>query len=265
GLFWDNFFQLPDEEPQDDVAGLRAEGRLTWRPSEERPLAVFAEGGATAYDDSALDTTLLLGAGLVWDGEDDDLDVGLRLELDRPSFEAGDTFGTADLLDLGVVYAHRLSGDWEVSGLAETYRLEYEESPGRDNDFGSLGAAVRYRGWGYDLSPELGVELGRRDAVDPDEDHDQTDVWLKLRSAPIPPLYLTLRLRHRLRDYSIDDPLAGNFGREDDRNQVTLTADWETGDLLTWTLYYAWEDADSTKPSRVFTTQLLAVGARFAF
>ncbi|HUO86962.1 MAG TPA: hypothetical protein VM617_06195 [Thermoanaerobaculia bacterium] len=265
GLYFDNFFQLSDDEEQEDVEALRVAGRLAWRPWDDRPLELYGVGGVTAYGDDALDQTLLLGTGLVWDGASDDFSAGVRLELDRPSFEVGDTFGTADLAALDAVYSHRPTRDWELSGNAELSRLDYAEGRGRDNDFVGVGGAVRYRGWGYDLSPELGVDVGRRDAVDADEDQEQTDVWLKLRSAPLPPLYLSLRFRHRVRDYPTDDPGSGNFGREDDRQQVALTADWKASDLATWILYYAWEDADSTNPSRVFTTQTLAVGARLTF
>ena len=261
GLFFDNFFQLPDGEPQQDVNGLRAEGRLTWRPAAEGPLELYGVAGATTYDEE-LEETFLVGGGVRWDGAADDLDLGVRYELDRPSFEVGDTFGTADLLDLGAVYAHRFGDDWEVSALADLERLDYAADDGRDSDFVNGGGAVRYRGWGYELSPEIGVELGERDADDANEDHEQTDLWLKLRSAPLPPLYLSLRYRMRTRDYAIGDPLASNFGREDDREQIAFTADWRASDTVTWTLYYAWEDADSTKETRVFTTQLLALGVR---
>lgn len=261
GLFFDNFFQLPDTEPQQDVEGLRAEGRLSWRPREQWPLEVYGVAGATAYSDD-LEETLLAGGGLRWDGLVDLVELDLRYETDRPSFEVGDTFGTADLLQAGGLYSHRIADSWEISALADHQRLDYQADDGRDSLFRSAGGAVRYRGWGYDLSPEIGVEVGERDADDDNEDNDQTDLWLKLRSAPIPPLYLSLRFRHRVRDYSIGDPTASNFRREDDRNQIALAADWTTSDLLTWTLYYAWEDAESTKATRVFTTQLLAVGVR---
>lgn len=260
-LFYDNFFQLPESEPQQDVEGLRAEGRLTWRPREQWPLELFGLAGATAYGDD-LEETLLLGGGLRWDGLVDLVDLGVRFEADRPSFEVGDTFGTADLVAVSGLYSHRIADAWEISALADHQRLDYEVDDGRDSLFRSAGGAVRYRGWGSVLSPEVGVEVGERDADDANEDNDQTDLWLKLRSAPVRPLYLSLRYRHRVRDYAVDDPAASNFGREDDRAQIAFTADWRTSDLLTWTLYYTWEDADSTKETRVFDTQLLAVGVR---
>jgi hypothetical protein len=261
GLFFDNFFQLPESEPQQDVEGLRAEGRLTWRPREQWPLEVYGVAGATAYSED-LEETLLAGGGLRWDGLVDRLDLGLRYEADRPSFEVGDTFGTADLLAIGGVYSHRIADAWEISALADHQRLDYEVDDGRDSFFRSAGGAVRYRGWGSRFSPEVGVEVGERDADDANEDNDQTDLWLKLRAAPVRPLYLSLRYRHRVRDYSVGAPAASNFRREDDRAQIALTADWRTSDLLTWTLYYTWEDADSTKETRIFDTQLLAIGVR---
>lgn len=261
GLHFDNFFQLPDSEPQQDVEALRGEGRLTWRPRAQWPLEAYGVAGATTYSDD-LDATLLVGGGLRWDGLVDLFDFSLRYETDRPSFEVGDTFGTADMLHVRGLYSHRIADAWELSALASHQRLDYAADDGRDSFFRSAGGAVRYRGWGYDLSPEIGAEVGKRDADDADEDNDQTDLWLKLRSAPIRPLYLSLRYRHRLRDYSVSDPAASNFRREDDRDQVVFTADWRTSDLLTWTLYYAWEDADSTNEARIFSTQLLAVGVR---
>jgi hypothetical protein len=262
GLFFDNFFQLPADEPQQDVEALRAEGRLSWRPRSEWPLEVYGVAGATSYLDEDLDESLLVGGGLRWDGLVDLIELDLRYEADRPSFEVGDTFGTAELLGVGGLYSHRIADSWELSALANHQRLDYAADDGRDSFFRSVGAAVRYRGWGYEFSPEVGVEVGERDADAADEDNDQTDLWLKLRSAPIRPLYLSLRYRHRVRDYSVDDPAASNFRREDDRDQIVLTADWRTSDLLTWTLYYAREDADSSKATRVFDTQLLAVGVR---
>lgn len=261
GLFFDNFFQLPAAEPQEDVEALRAEGRLTMRPRAQWPLEVYGVAGATAYSGD-LEETLLLGGGVRWDGLVDLIELDLRYETDRPSFEVGDTFGTADLLHAGGLYSHRIADAWEISALAEHQRLDYAADDGRDSVFRSAGGAVRYRGWGYDLSPEIGLEVGKRNADDANEDNDQTDLWLKLRSAPIPPLYLSLRFRHRQRDYSVSDPTASNFRRDDDRDQVVLAADWTTSDLVTWTLYYAWEDADSTKETRIFDTRMLAIGLR---
>jgi hypothetical protein len=107
------------------------------------------------------------------------------------------------------------------------------------------------------------VVLGERDAEDPGEDHDQRDLFVKLRSAPSPALYLTLRYRHRTRDFDAPDASFTNFGREDDRRQWVATADLRTGERLTWGLYYAFEDADSTLPARRFDASLIALGATY--
>ena len=86
------------------------------------------------------------------------------------------------------------------------------------------------------------------------------------RSArPRPPwAYLSLRYRHRTREYDIDNPLAANFEREDTRKQWVATADLRTGEILTWNLYYSYEDAESTLATREFTTSLLAAGVTVA-
>ena len=264
GLYFENFFQLPDDADREDVQALDVEARLAWRPAPDAPLELFGTAGALFYSDDVGESPGF-GVGVRRDARPSSFELVAELLADRPSLDVGDTFDQADVLRLAGEYAYRVTDDWQLSALGELQRQQFERATRRDNDFLIGGGAVRYRGWGYDLSPELGVEIGERDADDPNEDHDQTDLWLKLRSAPVPPLYLSLRLRSRTRDYSVADPAASNFGREDDRLQVALTADWTLTELLALTLYYAWEDADSTKPDRRFTTQLLALGTRWSF
>ena len=264
GLLFDNFFQLPDDADGDDVQALEVEGRIAWRPGPDAPLEVFGTAGALFYSDDISESPGL-GVGVRRNARPSSFELVAELFLDRPSLDVGDTFDQADVLRLAGQYGYRVTADWELTAMGELQRQEFERASGRDNDFLLGGGAVRYRGWGYDLSPEVGVEIGERDADDPNEDHEQTEIWLKLRSVPVPPLYLSLRLRSRSRDYSVGDPAASNFGREDDRVQVALTADCTVTELLALTLYYAWEDADSTKPDRRFTTQLLALGTRWSF
>ena len=259
GFRFDNFFQAPEEEAEEEVTLTRVEGRLSARPSEASAFELYTRGRFDSYSGD-LDEAWAAGVGLHYDRRPAEADLYLEYEEDRPVFDVGDEFDRANVLQLAGEYGWRFTDDWQVTGLAELARQEFDQTTGKDNDFVSGGAALRYRGWGYAFSPEIGAELGERDADDPNEDHDQRDLWLKVRSIPFERLYLSLRYRYRLRDYSIADPAASNFGREDDRRDWTLAADLRILEWLGVNAYVSYEDADSTKPSRVYETTLTGVG-----
>lgn len=262
GFRYENFFQAPDGAPEEDVDATRVEGRLSYRLRPGGAMALFGTAGFTAYGQDLEDSTSF-GVGLESETRRREWILGLEHTRDQPVFDVGDEFDRADVLRLAGSYGYRITDAWEVTGLGEWRRQDFDITTGKDNDLYSVGGAIRYRGWGYTFSPEVGVETGRRDADDPNEDHDQQDVWLKVRSVPMPPLYLSLRYRHRIRDYTIDDPAASNFDRQDDRDDWTLSARYQLTDWAALDLYYNYLDADSDKESRVFTTQILGFGVTF--
>lgn len=264
GFQYDNFFQAPEGEPEEEVTLTRVEGRFGARPSEASPFELYARGRFDSYSDG-LDEAWAVGGGLRFDRRPHRADLYLEHEEDRPVFDVGDEFDRANVLRLSGEYGWRFTEAWQVSALGELRQEEFDRTTGKDNDFVSGGAALRYRGWGYDFSPELGVELGQRDADDPNEDHDQRDLWLKIRTLPVESLYLSLRFRVRDREYIIDDPAASNFEREDDRWDVTLAADFTFTDWLGLNGYVAYEDADSTKETRVYEWLLAGVGVTFGW
>lgn len=261
GASFDNFFQAPPGAPEDDVTSTRLEARVAGGLREDGPWKLYGQAAFTRYQ-GELDDAIELGVGLLRESGPHRLDFFLQRQQDRPSFDVGDEFDRVDVNRLAVEYAHRLDRDWELTGLGSFEDQTFDITAGKDNELLTVGGAVRYRGWGSEFSPEIGVELGDRDAVDPNEDHDQTDLWLKLRSALTRRLYLSLRYRYRTRDYDIADPLASNAGREDDRQQWVLAANVKTVRHLSVDVYYAYEDADSTKASRNYTTSLLGVGLK---
>ena len=256
---YDNFFQAPEGQPEVEVSLTRAEGLLGVRPSEASPFTLYGRGRFDSYSDD-LDEAWAVGAGLGYDTDTREANLFLEYEEDRPVFDVGDEFDRANVLGLNGEYGWRFVDDWQVTALGEWRQEEFDQTSAKDNDFVSGGAALRYRGWGYAFSPEVGIEWGSRDATDPNEDMDQQDVWLKIRSIPFERLYLSLRYRLRDREYTIDDPAASNFEREDDRNDITLAADYQLLDWLAINGYVSYEDADSTKKSRIYETTLAGVG-----
>ena len=264
GFVFDNFFQAPEGRPEEEVSLSRVEGRLAFDLSPEQRWRAYARGRYDAYSDG-LDEAWAGGGGVRYEGEVHELDLYGELERDRPEFEVGDEFDRADQLRLAGEYAWRLTDAWQVSALADFRDQEFDRSPAKDNEMLSVGGALRFRGWGYDFSPEVGAEWGSRDAVSADEDHDQRDLWIKLRSVPFRSLYLSLRYRYRTRDYAVTDPAASNFAREDERRQWVLAADYRIREWISANGYWSYEDADSTKESRVFESQLIGLGLALHF
>jgi hypothetical protein len=174
-----------------------------------------------------------------------------------------DEFDRADGLALVGQYGYRM-GDWEPIALGEIRHETYELSPEKTNDVFNLGAGLRFRGLGT-VSPEVGFRWGRRDVDDDREDLGQREIYLRLRWAPARPTYVSLRLRRRFRDYSIEDPAAANFGREDTRTQVVASGDFFTTSRLGLNVYYSLEDSNSSHDRGEFLTQMLAAGVVVRF
>lgn len=264
GLLYDNFFEVPSGVSQTDVQALNASLEARFHPESNRPIEFFGSVGDTSYTDNLGDSPAV-GLGIRWNGRPARGEVSAEYEADRPTVDVGDTLGLADTTKLNGEYGYRFGDNWEVTGRARYQNQSFQRVQGRDNDFTSIGGALRYRGWGYDFSPEVGVDFGTRNATDPNEDLDQKDYWIQLRSIPTDGLYLSLRYRYRVRDYSIGDALASNFNRQDDRQQIALTVDYRLTEPWSVGGYYAYQNADSTNPNRVFKTQLFVVGTKFRF
>jgi hypothetical protein len=264
GLYFDNFFQATTGLPEEHVFGASLEGRIDARLSNSGRWWGFLEGDYIRYD-SGFDPSRGIGGGLRWDARPHRLDVAARYLAGRPSREVGDEFDRADVFSLDGEYAYRLNDDVELIGLAELRHESYALSPDKANDILSGGAAVRYRGFGRIFSPELGLRRGGRDVVSDNEDYDQREIYLRVRSAPSEKLYLSVRLRHRKREYSVADSGASNFGREDIRKQLAVGADWRQNDTVQWNLYYTLEDSASSRPTGDFATSMLSLGVTFRF
>lgn len=256
-LRFDNFFQAPAGFPEQEVDAWAGELRLAVPFAET--LEGYASLNHTTYDDP-LEASQGITAGLRSAGRPHGFDLFGEYLTNRPSGDVGELVEQADIRRVAGEYSYRMTRDWQLTALGEYQQQDFDISQGKDNTFTDFGGAIRYRGFGSAFSPEVGATFGDRDAEDPDEDHEQRDLFLKIRSAPADWAYLSFRYRHRTRDYSITNTLAGNFEREDTRKQWVASADLRTGDVLTWNLYYSYEDAESTLATREFTTSLFAAG-----
>jgi hypothetical protein len=258
-VLFDNFFQAPDGDAQENVPAGAVEAGLHKRLSPETLL--YGDVDYTSYRHYRPSGGFT--AGLRRESRPHSWEVQAQVLRGRPSREVRDEFDRANALGLALTYGHR-RGDWEPLALADFRRETYELSPLKQNDVYNVGVGVRYRGLGR-VSPEIGIRLGGRDVRDDEEDLSQRELYLRLRWAPSPPTYLSLRLRRRYRDYSIEDAGARNFGREDTRSQLVASADLRQTSRVGVNVYYALETSDSTHPRGEFTSQMLAAGVAVRF
>jgi len=171
--------------------------------------------------------------------------------------EVGDTLGFADVLHASADYSIRPVRVIQLRVLGEMDRQWHQRSREWDSHAVLVGGAARFHGFGYWLSPEMGVAAGRRLVELQEEDYDERVLWMTIVSSPTPGVYFSLRFRNRWRDYSSQSPASWNLLRQDDRKDLTLTAHLAIGPRWAWTAYLLHQDADSTKESRVFRTQYL--------
>lgn len=257
----DNFFQTASSEPSRDVSAGTAELRLVHAFGDGGRSNVRLRGGATRFE--GLPTAALAELASRMAGRSHALDVQLTGSFNSPRFEVGEALESADVAALSAEYMFLVTRALQLGVLGDVAREWYSSASRLDNTLRDVGGAARWRGFGAIFSPEVGYTVGRREVEDERESFDQKAVFVQLRSAPSRNVYASARYRRRFRDYDTENVLASNFGREDTRDQLTAALSFAPSVGPAWDLYYAWEDVESSRAIRSFTTQLLALGVTF--
>lgn len=264
GVGWLDFdrFLVRDGREIDQNA-LRLETRLTWDlPDPGDRTRFYLDLQRTDYE--SFDPADQIQAGWELRRLPDTVEAYLRYGEGRPQFYSGDDLVTVREVRLFTRYGRRFhDDDWQVRVLAGWYEERFDAFAAKDNETWQTGASLRYRGWGYTFSPELGVLYREQDARSDNYDYDQRDLLLELRSAPTSSLYMTLRYRYRVRDYSAAARDDSNFERSDDRHQIRFQAFYDLSERWGLDLYAARENVDSLKPGSSRTTRILGLGLRF--
>lgn len=258
GSVFDNFFRVAEDSLQRTIRAGRAEGRVGIRPVAASPLRLFVEGSYVHYEE--LGGSPEGGVGLELYSRPHSLRLSASYQNDRPAFDLGEVVRTSDIVHLVGSYGHRVTDDWEVGVEGQFAAFRFDSVPSNDSELAEVGGSVRWRGLGYELSPEVGASVGRRSADDPDLEYDRYRLYARLVSIPADGLYLSARYRYRHREYAVADPLARNFGREDDGAQWTAAAAFEAIEGVSLELYYDRLDNDSSRPTRTYVTQFLTLG-----
>lgn len=255
GTVFDNFFQVAEDSVERSLYAGTAEGRLYLGPG---PVRLFLEGSYVQYED--LGGSPGVGAGLSVVSRPHELQLRASYRDDRPAFDLGEVVRTSDVAQLVGSYSYRLTDDWEVGVEGQFAAFRFDSVPENDSELYGVGGSLRWRGLGYDLSPEVGASFGRRTADNPDVENDRYRLYARLVSIPVEGLYLSARYRFRSREYTGEDPLGRNFAREDEGSQWTAAASYEATEGLAFELYYDRLDNDSTRPSRTFVAQFVTLG-----
>jgi hypothetical protein len=257
--YFGNFFQAPEGEEHESVRAMTGEARVI-RPFASGSYA-FAAASGTFYSQFDPGSNLLGGFG--WSAWPHLLEAYAGYRSHTPRLDVGDTLGFANLVYVHASYSVRPARIIQLEALVDYYDEAHGQRPERDNTFLDVGGALRYRGLGRIFSPELGVAFGARDVAEDTEDLGQRTVWITVRSTPTPTLSLRLRYRDRARDYSVDDNTALNFGREDQRHELALASTLRLRDDLSWTVYYSFQHATSTRANRNFDAQYIQTGVEY--
>lgn len=264
--YFGNFFQAPDGQPRENVPALGIEGRLTHPlpiKSIRQPVDAYVNLDYLQFFENGFGGSPGLRAGARSEGRPHSWDASAQIQKDRPAFDVGDQVDKADISRLLGEYAYRFRRDWQFGGDATLENQSFSAAADSDSRFSGVGGSVRYRGFGSIFSPEIGLAVGSREVDDATEDYRQRDLTLQVRSVPTPPLYLSARLRRRVRNYNTGDTASSNFGRDDTRDQLVLSADRKHNEKITWNLYFAYETADSTRETRSFDTFLTVFGLTY--
>lgn len=259
GLLFYNFFQATEGRPEEDVQALYAEAGGSFLLSRNLPVRAYASVNTVQYEDEVLDSSDGFRLGVSGGARPHAFDVYFDQQMDRPTFDVGDVFDRADVRTISGEYGYRLTRDWELKVDGELQEQEFDLTPVRDNEYGEIGGAVRYRGW-RQFSPEIGFATGKRDVEDETLSYEQEEMYLQIRSAVTPRLYASARLRFRGRDYTTSVLTSPNFSRSDDRRQLSGYADYQLFEHLTLNFYGSFEDVDSNLEGRDFDSSLVLAG-----
>lgn len=259
-----NFFQATEGETEEDINAAGLEYRAAYRPWGVRT-DVYGHLNFLNFDDPGRKNSYGGRLGVAHDGERHDFNVYLDRGENRITFDVGDTTDSANVTTLAGDYTFRVTKDWDLGAEARHERQRFDVSGQRENDFNLIGGSVRYRGFGYIFMPEVGFSTGSRDVVDGDESYDENAWYVEASSAPHRRVYVSARFRLRTREYTTGNPLAENFGQDDDRHQWTLSGSYKATERLTAILYYTNEDVNRSIPGASFGTDFLLLGLAYGF
>ncbi|MFL6248789.1 MAG: hypothetical protein ACJ74H_22390 [Thermoanaerobaculia bacterium] len=262
-MLFGNFYQATVPALEEDVRGVGVEYRAAYRAWKDTD--VYGHLNVLDFDEQGKKTSYGGRAGVTHDGERHDYNIYVDHGENRSTFDIAGVTDTGAVTTLTGEYAFRMTEDWQLGAEAEYEQQRFGHTHERENDATSVGANVRYRGFGYKFMPEVGYVTGSRDVVDETESYDDSYWYVQLVSSPNRRIYLSLSYRDRLRDYTTRDITSSKFGAEETRGQWTGSASYRATDRVAYILYYSQEDTASSRPGRDFDTDFLLLAVSVGF
>jgi hypothetical protein len=259
GAYGENFFQSSDPDEERDVWSGTVSGRIERRLGSG-PLRLFVGGEYTYYDFDPIDPTPGVIGGLRLDSKGHTLSLSAAHAWKRPRFDTGETVAQADVLSFSGLYSYRFRFGLELTALGDYDDEDFLPENVPDGYIYEAGAAIGWRHPRRLFSPEVGVLTGARKTDSDSENYDEEQIYGRIRSSPVPALYISLRYRHRERDYTVTRTTSRNFGRRDRRRDFSAAFEISLTPEFVLTLYYAHLDARSTRANRDFETDTFGAG-----
>ena len=279
GSYIDNFLQAPEHDASAELLASSAETRLILRMRKPR-LNIHARASRTVSWLVMPASQCLPDAAstlCVFDGFEPDVGTagGFDLSAGRfnmegsagyqrrsPRLFGGDEADFATIAQAEGSTGFLFPGNMRISAMGH-YHDVYQHTRKMESKYTGGGGSLRFRGFGYRFSPEIGGMISKWESPGVLDDYDEYTKWWSLRMIPVSLLYLHVRYRFGQRVYATDDSLASNFEREDERRHWTLSADLRLARRLTWGVYYTHESVESTRTGRSFVTSFLTSGLSF--
>jgi hypothetical protein len=259
GYYSDNFFQAPNGGTPTDMLATTAEARILMRARRPR-LNVHARAHRTEFQGFAPSVAAL--GGFDWSGRRHSLQASGGYQRRSPRLGVGDETAFANTVHAAGAYGVGLPGRLQVSVLGHYYDI-YSNARATHSQYYGAGGALRFRGFGFRFSPEVGRTDSRWVTPSASDQYGEQTRWVTLRAVPLARVYLDARYREDMRSYTIGDRGSSNFGREDRRAQWTIASDVRLTRRLWWGMYYTHEDGRSTRPGRTFATQSITSGLAY--
>lgn len=252
-----NFFQAREGIREQSVNALSAAYRAFWSRAGNSP-DFYARVAARRYSGGASETSYSGQIGASNYGSTHWWDVSLERTENGYAFEVEETLASADITALFAHYSYPVTSDWRLGADGYFERTRFDVETGFENDYQSLGAQVRYGGFGDLLEPRFGYSVGERDVRDATDSYDERSWYVELRSEPAATIDVALRYRQRSRDYQTID-------RAEDRAQWRLRGELQQNEHISWAASYTDEQVDSSLEGRDFDRSTAYIGVIYGF
>lgn len=260
---FDNFFRVAAPVEQQTIQAWTTDGRLTVRPTGSYGLELHGEGSFTRY--RTIGDSRGMGVGVRLGTRPYALRLGADYQDDRPAFNVGDVVRRADILVMNGSLAVVPESSWQIGVEGSAVSVRFDSIPENDSRLYRLGGSIRYRGVGRGLQPELGGMVGWRRTNEPEYDDMRSHLFARLISAPVTPVWMSVRYRYRKRRYLATDPQSSNFGRWDGGAQWTFALMLRPSYHLDLSVYYELFDMDSSVEYRIYRAESVTVGTTVRF